>query len=336
MLQQVGKAACGRKWEVRREALEIKASPLVHAFWCKTDIDLMMASIKCCWEPAPRTLHHQRENSTTTHVISYLDELAVHVPSREAWDQMVWPTTVAIRHVPTEAECYSYCQRQAVDLGPMMPATQFHVTEERGTYLCTVRALVFEGSILVYNPILNEAEWVPACGLANGLSWAEERSAVALANYVLCTQEEAERIARLRAGQVVSCPGNDSSMTSMEGEELWFSDTPSTGPHMDTDREVSKKSEEPVVSEDGVNRQTSPGERAKANPHTGCHQCSWNWESVMEESEELASDDPTLALMLPSWGWTAHQCLHCLHVKSLEIPHPPLQGVQFLMHRGCP
>ena len=52
-LQRVGEAACGRKWEARREALEIKASPLVHAFWRKTDIDLTMASIKHCWEPAP-------------------------------------------------------------------------------------------------------------------------------------------------------------------------------------------------------------------------------------------------------------------------------------------
>ena len=82
----------------------------------------------------------------------------------------------------------------------MMPAAQFRVTEERGTYLCTARALVFEGSILMYNPTLNEAKWVPTCGLVNDLSWAKERSAVALANYVPCTQEEAERIARLRAG----------------------------------------------------------------------------------------------------------------------------------------
>ena len=93
---------------------------------------------------------------------------------------------------------------QAVDLGPVMPAVQFHVTEERGTYLCTMRALVLEGSILMYNPTLNEAEWVPACGLANNLSWAEERSAVALANYVLCAPIEAERIARLGMGQIMS------------------------------------------------------------------------------------------------------------------------------------
>ena len=90
---------------------------------------------------------------------------------------------------------------------------------------------------------------------------------VALANYVPCAPKEAERIARLRAGRVVSCPGNDLSTTSMEGEEeLWFSDTPSMGPHMDTDREVGEESEEPIGSEEEVSGQMSPGEGAKASP----------------------------------------------------------------------
>ena len=184
MLQWVGEVARRRKWEARREALEIKASLLVHTFWHKTDIDLMIVSVKHCWKPAPRTLHHQRENGPTAHIISYLNELAVCVPTIEAWDQMVWPSTVAIMRVPTEAESYGYCQGQVVDISPVMPAAQIHVTEERGTYLCTTRALVFKGSILMYNPTLNEAKWVPVHRLANNLSWAKERSAVALANYV--------------------------------------------------------------------------------------------------------------------------------------------------------
>ena len=160
----------------------------------------MMVSLKLCWEPAPRTLHHQRENDPTTHVISYLNKLAIRIPSLEAWDQMVWPTMVAILCVPTKAESYGYCRGQVVGLGPVMPAAQFHVTEGRGTYLCTVRALVFEGSIFAYNPALNEARWVPVCSLASNLSWAEERSAVALANYVPCASAEAAEITRLGAG----------------------------------------------------------------------------------------------------------------------------------------
>ena len=47
-LQWVGEVAHGRKWEwPRREALEIKASSLVHAFWCETGADLTVAPGPC-------------------------------------------------------------------------------------------------------------------------------------------------------------------------------------------------------------------------------------------------------------------------------------------------
>ena len=144
----------------------------------------------------------------------------------------------------------------------------------RGAYLCTVRALVFEGSILVYNPTMNEAEWVPVCSLANDLSWAKESSAVALANYVPCVPAEAAQIARLRASRIVSCPGNDSS-TSAEEEEVQHSDTQSTNPPMDTDPKVGDE------SEDGAGGQTDLEDAAERNQQ-------WhpqNWEAIMEEAE---------------------------------------------------
>ena len=61
-------------------------------------------------------------------------------------------------------------------------------------------------------------------GLANDLSWAEERSAVSLANYVPHVPEEAAHITRLRACRIVSCPGDD-SFISAEEEDAWHSDT---------------------------------------------------------------------------------------------------------------
>ena len=147
-LQWVDEAACGQKWEwPMKEALEVKASPLMHAFWCKTGVDLTVASIKLCWEPTPRALYHQKESSPTTHVITFLDELAVCVPSLNALDQLVWSPAVAILQALTEAELYGYCCSQVVDLSPMMLAAKFWVMEEGGAYLCIVRALVFEGSV---------------------------------------------------------------------------------------------------------------------------------------------------------------------------------------------
>ena len=51
-LQWVGKAANGWKWEwPMKEALEVKASPLVCTFWQETSVDLTVASLKLCWEP---------------------------------------------------------------------------------------------------------------------------------------------------------------------------------------------------------------------------------------------------------------------------------------------
>ena len=109
-LQWVGEAAHRQKWKwSRREALEVKASKLVCTFWCKTGMDLTVASIKLCWEPAPRALYHQRESSPTTHVITFLDELAVCIPRLDTWDQLVWPPAVAIPCALTEAKLYGYC-----------------------------------------------------------------------------------------------------------------------------------------------------------------------------------------------------------------------------------
>ena len=196
-LQWVGKAAHGQKWEwPMRETLQVKVSLLVHAFWQETGVDLTTACIKLCWEPAPRAIYRKRENGPTAHIITFLDELVVRVPSLDAWDQLVWPPRAAVLWALTEAELYGYCHGQAVDLSPMMPTAQFWVTEEGGAYLCVVRGLVFEGSVLAYNPTMNEVEWIPVRSLTNDLTWAKERSAVALANYVPHALAEAAWIVR--------------------------------------------------------------------------------------------------------------------------------------------
>ena len=96
-LQQVGEAAHGQKWEwPAREALEVKVSPLVCTFWEETSTDLTVACVKLCWEPTPRVIFCKREEGAVAHAITFLDELAVWVPSLDAWDQLVWPPTVAI------------------------------------------------------------------------------------------------------------------------------------------------------------------------------------------------------------------------------------------------
>ena len=86
-----------------------------------------------------------------------------------------------------------------------MPATEFRVTDEEGTYLCVAHSLIFEGSVLAYDLIRDEAEWVPTHGVANDFSWEEERMVVMLANFVPPTRKR--QTASQSLGPATSWPG---------------------------------------------------------------------------------------------------------------------------------
>ena len=199
-LHRVGEVAHGWKWEWQvGKTPEVRVSPLVHAFWEETGMDLTVACIKLCWEPPTRGILCKREEGPVAYVITFIDELAIWVPSLDAWDQFIWLPAAAVSQALTEAESYGYCCSQTVDLRPVMPVVQLRVMDEAGTYLCVAWALVFEENILAYNPARDEAEWIPMCGLTNNLTWAEERSTVALANYMLRVSQEVAQITRLGA-----------------------------------------------------------------------------------------------------------------------------------------
>ena len=65
---------------------------------------------------------------------------------------------------------------------------------------------------------MNEAEWVQVRGLTNDLTWAKERSTVALANDVPRIPAEVTQVARLGVCRIVSCPVDSSTS---EEEEVW-------------------------------------------------------------------------------------------------------------------
>ena len=216
------------------------------------------------------------EEGPVAYVITFMDELAIWVPSLDAWDQFVWLPATAMLRALTEAELYGYCHVQAVDLGPVMPAAQLRVIDKVGTYLCTAWALVFEGSVLAYNPARDETEWVPTHGLTNDLTWAEERSAIALANYIPYVSQEVAWIARLGARQLVSWPADSSTSEEEEEQEEWDPKLLIT----DTEPEWGEENEEGT-------RQMDQEDEQEPN--------RWwylqDWEAVVGEEERLAYDD---------------------------------------------
>ena len=134
----------------------------------------------------------------------------------QGWD--ICPPTPTVLNIGQFIEQYGYHHRNAIDLGAVMPAIEFRVTNEAGTYLCMVRALIFEGSILGYDPTRDEVEWVPARWVANDLSWAEERMAVMLVNFVPHTPQEADCIVELRTHCLLAW--TDDSSLEEEGKQM--------------------------------------------------------------------------------------------------------------------
>ena len=151
-------------------------------------------------------------------MITFLDDVVVRIPTLDAWDQFVWPLGAAMPHATMEAEQYSYRCSHTIDLGPVMPATEFWVMDEEGMYLCAAQALIFEGSVLVYNPTRDEAEWVPSRGITNDLSWVEERSTMALVNFVPRAPHKVAHIAGLGTQCLVSWLNDSSSEEESDGD----------------------------------------------------------------------------------------------------------------------
>ena len=177
----------------------------------------------------------------------------------------------------TEVEQYGYCHGNTVDLGVVMPATEFRVTNKEGVYLCAAQGLIFEGSILAYNAARDKAEWVPTHGVANDLSWAEERMAVTLANFVPHIPQEVDRIAELGAchllGWADDSPSEEDDEQTQEEEDE---------PEGDEHKEAEQREEEDPTD---LEEQGETG--LGANPQRR----SWEWGSMIDNEQPLAFDD---------------------------------------------
>ena len=163
-------------------------------------------------------MFRRRKRGTVSHAITFLDDMAVCMPTLDTWDQFVWLPSAAVPWTTTQTEQYGYHHGNAVDLSAVMPATEFRVTDEEGTYLCMAHGPIFKGSVLAYNPIRDEVEWVPTRRVANDLSWVEERIAVTLANFVPHASQEADRIVEL--GTHCLLAWTDESSSEDQGKEM--------------------------------------------------------------------------------------------------------------------
>ena len=95
-LPRVGEAAEGRKWVPVDKNFIPRVSPLVEAFLEVLYVDVKEDHAMDCWGDNPEQVLQQKDECAHAKVISYLDELATHRPSRKSWDELVWPQQSAM------------------------------------------------------------------------------------------------------------------------------------------------------------------------------------------------------------------------------------------------
>ena len=77
--------------------------------------------------------------------------------------------------------------------GRVLPSTWFCISQPGGQFICVTQGLLFEGNMLAYDLVSNEAEWIPVWGTASDLSQVEEALARELSNMVLHNSDDGVR-----------------------------------------------------------------------------------------------------------------------------------------------
>ena len=146
------------------------------------------------------------------------------------------------------------------------------MTDEEGTYLCAAWALVFEGSILAYNPARDKVEWVPAHGIANDLSWV------------------VTHIARLGACHFMSWP-NDSSLEEEDDGQVEEEDDEQEDDEPEGDEHEEAEGQGEVGPKSPSNGTVLEQGKTEQEVEPRGQRRSWEWGSIMDEEEPLTFDD---------------------------------------------
>ena len=114
-------------------------------------------------------------------IVRKLDEVATRCTSPIAWDPFAFPLT---DDTCWREEALCYRPGKTLDVGACMPSFKLMLQDDKGEYPYSGRALIFEGSMLVYDPQQDIAQWVPLRGTSGTLTMPELRVANDLNNMV--------------------------------------------------------------------------------------------------------------------------------------------------------
>ena len=169
-LQHVAEASMGRRLITYKGIRVPKISRVVEVFLQATGTRMPPDIIRQCW-PAHRTkTPMQNLDGIRWNIVYKLDEEAMRCTSPIVWDPFAFPVT---DDTCWREEALCYRPGKTLDIGVRMPGFKLMFQHDKGEYPYSGCALAFEGSMLVYDPQQDIAQWVPVRGTSSTLTMPE-------------------------------------------------------------------------------------------------------------------------------------------------------------------
>ena len=160
--------------------------------------------IRQCWPARCESRPVQNLEGIRQSIINKLDKTATRVTSTIMWDKFAFPQ-MDEEYWREEALCY--CPGKMLDVGTCMPGFRLMLQEDRGQYPYSGCTLIFEGSMLVYDPQWDITQWVPIQGTSATLTMSELCTANDLNNMVLSPFSKLELVKPLSPEILKGMPG---------------------------------------------------------------------------------------------------------------------------------
>ena len=191
----------GRKWISERGIRVPKITRVVEIFLNATGTQVPPNRIRKCWPAWHNNIPVQNLRGMRQGIVRKLDEIATRDTSTIMWDQFAFPLTDQ-EGWGEEALCYR--PGKMLDIRRRMPGFRLMLQDDNEQYPHSGCALIFEGSMLVYDPQRDIAQWVPVHGMSATLTMPELRAAYNLNNFVPSPSSELEPT-RPSSTQIVKC-----------------------------------------------------------------------------------------------------------------------------------
>ena len=126
-----------------------KVSRLVEIFLNVTGTRVPPNKIRQCWPAQRENMPTQNLDGIRQNIVHRLDEAAMRCLSNIVWDKFTFPQTDQ-EFWREEVLCYH--PGKTLDIGARMTGFRLMLQDDKVQYPNSSRALIFEGSMLVYDP----------------------------------------------------------------------------------------------------------------------------------------------------------------------------------------